>query len=82
MYVYQDKLKDKESVSLQKEEILQSNAGKKFNRKMHCASHNYTTLSFPTAGTKFEEQSSRQNYNCLVHTMSEMLQKYATEMEV
>ncbi|MGN0497432.1 MAG: hypothetical protein ACI4GW_14515 [Lachnospiraceae bacterium] len=82
MYVYQNKSKDKEHVSLQKEDILQSNVGKKVNKNMYSANHNYTTLSFPAAGMKFEEKSNRQNYNCLVHTMSEMLQKYAPEMEV
>lgn len=82
MYVYQDKSKDIEHISLHKEDILQSNVGKKVNSNMYSANHNYTTLSFPAAGMEFEEKSNQQNYNCLVHTMSEMLQKYAPEMEV
>lgn len=82
MYMYQVTKKNVENISLQKEDVFHCNVSKKVNKNMYSANHNYTTLSFPAAGMKFEDKTNRQNYNCLVYTMSEMLQKYAPEMEV
>ena len=43
---------------------------------------NYPTLHFPAAPhTKLEAQSQKQNYDYLVHTMAEMLQKYVSDIE-
>lgn len=43
---------------------------------------NYPTLHFPEKPlTKLEAQSQQQNYNYLVHTMAEMMQKYAPDIQ-
>lgn len=80
MFVYQDKIE--KNIPLQKEDVLHSAVGRQNSGSIYSGLHNCTTLSFPKVGTKLEEKSNQQNYNCLVRTMSEMLQKYAPEMEV
>lgn len=80
MFVCQDKIE--KNMSLQKEDVLYSTIGRQNSGSIYSRFHNCTTLSFPKTGTKLEEKSNQQNYNCLIRTMSEMLQKYAPEMEV
>lgn len=43
--------------------------------------HYYTTMSFSSriAGVR-EQQAQQQNYDYFVHTMAEMIQKYAPEI--
>lgn len=43
---------------------------------------NYPTLHFPEKPyAELEEKVQKQNYNYLVHTMADMIQKYAPEIQ-